>query len=292
MLTEIRDLLAHHVDDPGRFAAVGVRRYVETAPTPPMPLLYRKALYVVVQGAKQLRIGDRVVGYRGGELVTCGIDLPALAQVTGASAAEPYLAVELPIDREQLTGLAAELPALSFEDDGAVSVHPAGPAVLEPLLRLLRLADDPVDAKVLAAGVRRELLHRVLSGPGGAALLQLARADSVLGRIGHCTTWLREHVDAPVDVARLAERAGMSATTFHRHFKTATGTTPVRFHKQARLHEARRLVVADADALARIASAVGYASASQFSRDYKRMFGVAPIRDTARSGARGASGAG
>lgn len=284
-LEEIRALIATHADEPVDGPVVaGLRLYLERAPSIPMPLLFRPTLYLVFQGAKQLMFDARTVSYGSGDLVTSCLDLPALAQVTRASDDEPYLAVELTLDHDLLAELAAQMPPLSSLAGDAVSVRPLPEEVLDPVLRLLRLLGEPAAARILARGVQREILYRVLAGPNGGALLQLVRADTVLARIGHLTRWMHNHLNAPVDVGQLADRAGTSVATLHRHFKTATGTSPANYHKQLRLHEARRLIAVGSNNLSRISATVGYASPSQFSRDYKRVFGVAPAVDTARFG--------
>jgi AraC-like DNA-binding protein len=281
-LEEIRALITTHADRSAPPAVDGLRLYLERAPSHPVALLFRPTLYLVFQGAKQLLLDDRTVSYGAGDLVTSSIDLPATVQVTEATDDAPYLAVELAVDRDLLAGLATEMPPLSSPPDETVTVRPLPESVLDPVLRLLRLLDEPAAAGVLARGVQREIFYRVLAVPDGGALLHLVRTDSALARIGHLTRWMHEHLDTPVDVARLAARAAMSTATFHRHFKAATGTSPINYHKQLRLHEARRLIAIDDDSVSRIAAAVGYASPSQFSRDYKRVFGTSPALDTVR----------
>ncbi|WP_250007176.1 AraC family transcriptional regulator [Actinoplanes sp. M2I2] len=281
--TEIRARIAAAADRPDAQGRIdGLQLYRARAPEPPIPLIFRPSLYLVFQGAKRLLLGDREVAYREGDLVMAGVDLPALAQVTEASEQAPYLAVEIALDHRVLGALAAELPAPPPRPSQALTIQPLPGAVHEPVLRLLRLLDDPVDARILADGVKREILYRVLTAPEGDILLDLVRADSVLARIGEVTAWMHGHLGTPVDVDHLAGRARMSVTSFHRSFKAATGTTPILYHKQLRLHEARRLVAVKDASLAQIAASVGYASPAHFSRDYKRAFGAAPQVDAKR----------
>lgn len=282
-LTSIRTLVARHAADAegGRLIG-GARLLMSTVPGPPEPLLFRPMLYLVLQGSKQILLDDRVVDYRGGELVVMAMDLPALTRVTRASAAEPYLAVELPLDVGVVTQLAVEMQLRPDEAEGAVLVGPWPAAVLDPLLRLVQLRDAPMDATILAEGIQREIVYRMLASAHGSSIVQMTRADGVLAQIRSSTAWMRDHVDAPVQVKQLADRAHMSATTFHRHFKAATGTTPVSYHKRLRLLEARRLITAEPTSVTRVAAAVGYASPAQFSRDYKQAFGTAPAADPLR----------
>ncbi|MCO6000160.1 AraC family transcriptional regulator [Actinoallomurus sp. WRP9H-5] len=210
------------------------------------------------------------------------MDLPALTHVTEADETKPYMAVELPLDLAMLVDLATDMQLLPGTEAQAISVRPLPEAVLDPTLRLLQLLDAPMDAKILSGGLKREIVYRVLTSSHGDSLVQLITVDGVLQRISGSTEWMRHHIDRPVDVGTLANRAGMSVTSFHRHFKAATGTTPVEYHKRIRLHEARRLLAGETETISRIAMAVGYASPSQFSRDYKRAFGTPPAADPLR----------
>lgn len=283
---EIRQLIERHAERSGRLPVDGLGLYVGRAPEPPQAVLFRPMVYLVLQGAKQLLLDDRTVSYRGGEYVAMCIDLPALAQVTEASAESPYLAIELGLDGAVLADLAAELPPLDRTDGEAFSVRSIPESVFDPILRLVRLLDAPADAKVLADGVKREILYRMLSSPGGESLIQLVTTDSTVSRIRGVTDWMREHLDTPVQVDGLARQARMGVTTFHRHFKAATGSTPADFHKRLRLHEARRLIAVEGNSMSRIAAMIGYASPSHFSRDYRRAFGATPIEESLRFGSR------
>lgn len=282
-LASLRMLVAQHALAPGEAPRVaGVRLLMIHTPGPPEPMLFRPMLYLVLQGAKQILLDDRVIDYRGGELVVMALDLPALTRVTKASAEAPYLAVELPLDVDTLTELAVAMRLQHDPVDQAVLVRPLPQPVLDPLLRLVELHEAPLDAKILAEGIRREIVYRMLASDHGSSIMQMVRADGVLAQIRTSTEWMREHIDAPVHVGELAERAHMSVTSFHRHFKAATGTTPVSYHKRLRLHEARRLIAGHRGSISQVATAVGYASPSQFSRDYKRAFGSAPAADPLR----------
>jgi AraC-like DNA-binding protein len=282
-LASIKTLIAQHALTPGRESPVdGIRLLMSRTPGPPEPMLFRPMLYLVLQGAKQILLDDCVIDYGGGELVVMAMDLPALTRVTQASDQEPYLAVELPLPLSDLTELATEMRLRPEPMDRAVLVRPLPEPVLDPLLRLLQLHETPTDAKILAAGVRREIIYRMLASTHGSSILQMVRADGVLAQIRSSTEWMRDHVDVPVHVGQLADRANMSVTSFHRHFKAATGTTPVSYHKRLRLHEARRLIAGESESVARVAARVGYASPSQFSRDYKRAFGASPGADPLR----------
>jgi transcriptional regulator GlxA family with amidase domain len=153
--------------------------------------------------------------------------------------------------------------------------------MLDPWSRLLALLDAPEDIAVLAPMLEREILYRLLQGPQGDALRQIARADSRLSQVRRSVEWIRTHFDEAIRVDTLAEIAGMSPASFHRHFRAATAMSPLQYQKVLRLQEARRLMVVSASTT-QAAHRVGYESASQFSREYTRMFGVPPSRDAER----------
>ncbi|GGP49983.1 AraC family transcriptional regulator [Saccharothrix coeruleofusca] len=282
-LESIRSLIAKHaVESDPRLSPGGIRLHLSRSPSAPVPIVFEPMLYLVFQGRKQIVLDDWIIDYGSEDLVITYLDLPALTRVTEADQTRPYMAVELPLDLDVLVDLATDMRLPPVAEARAVSVRPLPEAVLDPVLRLLKLLGSPMDAKILADGLKREITYRVLTSPQGDSLLQLINVEGVARRIRSSTEWMRHHVDAPVDVGTLANRAGMSVTSFHRHFKAATGTTPVEYHKRVRLHEARRLLTGEVETVSRIATAVGYASPSQFSRDYKRMFGTPPAADPLR----------
>ena len=164
----------------------------------------------------------------------------------------------------------------------ALVVTKTSPAMWDALVRLLRLMDAPADAPLLAPMIERELLYRILQSPRGAVLRQIARTDSRLSQIQRAVKWIRAHLAEPLPVETLAGIASMSVSSFHRHFKAVTGLSPLAFHKQMRLQEARVRLLASPNAVSSVAFAVGYESPSQFSREYSRQFGIAPAKDAAR----------
>jgi AraC-like DNA-binding protein len=167
-----------------------------------------------------------------------------------------------------------------FETSPAgIAVSEASPALLDAVCRLLALLDTPGDAAALAAGVEREVLWRLITGPQGATVRQIGLADSRLALLGRAIRWIRSHYDQTLRVEELAELANMSASSFHRHFRAVTSMTPIQFQKQLRLYQARTRLLTDPSDVAGVGFAVGYDSPSQFSREYRRLFGVPPSQD-------------
>jgi len=255
--------------------------------TPPLPAIYPTMVCFVLQGAKQVTLGRRRLRYRGESYMLLSADLPVTGHVIEATERAPYLAVSVLIEPAAIAGLVLDVPAPPAATSEAVSGIGLGIGVLtpdlqEPLLRLLRLLDAPDDIRVLAPLAERELLYRLLQGPHGTLLRQLAVGDSRLSQVRRAIEWIRADIGRPLRVEALAAHVGMSASSFHRHFKAVTGLSPLQYQKQIRLQEARsRLLAAPGDVTA-VALAVGYESTSQFTREYGRLFGLPPAKDAAR----------
>lgn len=282
MLEEMRALVARHAGAP---VSPRLRLTVSqsTAPTPPTHGLYQPMLCFVLQGGKRVIIGDRMIDYRAGHFLVASVDLPVIGQVTEASTEKPYMVVGLKLDPAAIAALLIDLPhAGEGPGEAGISISAMTADLLDPLLRMMRLLDTPGDVPVMAPMLEREILYRVLQGPQGAILRQIARSDSRLSQVRRAIEWIRQNYAEPLRVEQLAGLAGMSASSFHRHFKAVTAMSPLAYHKQIRLQEARRRLIAAPAEAARVAYAVGYESASQFSREYARMFGRPPMRDAAR----------
>lgn len=249
--------------------------------TKPMPNVYEPALCLVLQGAKHVMIGDRLLRYDPASYFIATVELPVSGWVVEATPAKPYVAVSMRLDRATLSALISSLPSTSEGQTRGFAVSAVTPDLLDAWSRLLTLLDAPDDVPVLAPMHEREILYRILKGPQGGVLQQIARADSRLSQVRQALDWIRSHYDEVLRVEELADRAGMSPASFHRHFKAATAMSPLQYQKTLRLQEARRLLVVNADAT-RAAYSVGYESVSQFSREYARMFGVPPRRDAGR----------
>jgi transcriptional regulator GlxA family with amidase domain len=177
--------------------------------------------------------------------------------------------------------LIPDVPGPTVAETAAFGVSPVTLPLLDPWLRLLALLDAPADIPVLAPLFEREILYRLLQGPQGGVLRQIALADGRLSQIRRAIMWIRAHYDEPLRIEALAEIAGMSGASFHRHFRAATAMSPLQYQKHLRLQQARRLLIANQDA-SQAGYAVGYESASQFSREYARAFGASPARDAMR----------
>jgi AraC-like DNA-binding protein len=246
-------------------------------------------LAVVAQGAKRLSLGGTVHDYGPGEYLVASVDLPVTGQFMDASPTHPALGFGLELRPEVVAELmlnpaAAEFsrPARGESSPPAIAVGSSSPRLIDAAVRMLRLLDHPRDIPVLAPMIEREILWLVMSGDQGATVRQLGLADSSLSRVRHVVRWMRERYAEPVRVDELAQQARMSPSAFHRAFHSVTAMSPIQYQKNIRLQEARLRLLANPGDIAATAFAVGYESASQFSREYRRQFGAPPSRDVAQ----------
>lgn len=242
--------------------------------------VYDPLFCLILQGAKEVTVGGAGVVLTPGRGLLVSHDLPVLSRVTDARPAVPYLALVLTLDVGLLRGLADAIgDAPPVGAGGPLLAHTPEPELLGTVARYLRLAEAPLEARVLGPDVRRELHFRLLTGPCGGMLRERLRRDSAASQIAHAIARIRRDFREPLAVPDLARVAGMSDSTFHRHFKAVTSTTPLQYQKALRLMEARRLLAFDGRDVAGVAYEVGYESPTQFSREYRRRFGASPRAD-------------
>ncbi len=248
----------------------------------PVHVTQRPALCVVAQGGKLTMLGSETFAYDAARMLVFSVDLPVTAQVTTASPSAPYLGFKLEFDPFRVAELARRVYPAGVPTPSAARglyVGHTTEAMVDAVTRLLLAMGQPADAELLAPLVIDEILIRLLRGPVGGRVAQIGLAESGLHRVAQAVNWLREHFAQPTSVEDLARLVHMSLSSFHQHFKAVTSMSPLQYQKVMRLHEARRLMLfqgMDAGGAGRM---VGYLSASQFSREYARFFGRAPMRD-------------
>ena len=282
-LTELRQLMAHAEN---RKTETGIPRLAMVkgrVPEHELTAVYEPMINLIVQGSKSMSVGDRTLRYDPATYFVLSVDLPAVESVHAAEDGSPYLAVALTLEPARIAALLADLPPIrepaSHEGFSIASVTPE---LLDAWARMIRLMDMPEDIPGLAPVYEREILYRVLCGPMGWMMRDIATPDTMLHRIHQVIQWLRANYMEPVTIEALANRAAMSVSAFHRRFKVVTSLSPLQFQKQLRLLQARTLLVSGAGTATAIAFTVGYESPTQFSREYARFFGQPPSRDTAR----------
>lgn len=252
-------------------------------PTTFETMLYQPVFCLILQGAKETWLGQRCVRFSAGQSLIVSHHLPVVARVIEASAERPYVALALPVDLAIIRGLYDELSETDLQEVHAQSVD-AGetdPELIEAIGRLFSLVERPVEAKVMAPLLQKEIHFRLLLARHGAMLRQLLRRESAASRISKAINRIKQDFRTSLAVTDLAQTAGMSASTFHEHFKSVTATSPLQYQKDLRLIEARRMLAEGTHTVAGAAFAVGYESPSQFSREYSRRFGTSPSRDLA-----------
>jgi AraC-like DNA-binding protein len=256
-----------------------------SVPTVCMPTVYQPCLAIVVQGRKRALLNDEVFHYDALNYLVVSVTLPAMGQVLEASPEHPYLSLRLNLDLEEIARLVLELgdrgPSPVTADRG-LFVARLDEALLDAVLRMVKLLDTPEDIDVLAPVVQREIYYRVLRGELGSHLVDLAQSEGGNHRIVRAIEWLKQHYAAPLRIEELADAVHMSPSALHHRFKSVTAMSPLKYQKQLRLHEARRLMFADGMECATAGHRVGYESASQFSREYRRLFGAPPRAEIAR----------
>jgi AraC-like DNA-binding protein len=244
-------------------------------------------LAVLVEGAKRLAVGERVYLYQPGEYLVASVDLPVTGHFVEATASGPALAFGMTLEPAVIAELLlqagpADLPETSGVARPGLAVSDAPAELLDAVVRLLRLLDRPRDRRTLAPLIKREILWLLMTGEQGEAVRQLGLADSNLSHVAQAVRWIRDNYTEPFRVEEVAQRSGMSASAFHRNFQVVTGMSPIRFQKQIRLQAARLLLVNRPNDVTGVGHQVGYDSASQFSREYRREFGAPPSIDAAR----------
>lgn len=285
-LDTLRQLICRHAHNShGPTAIDGLTITATDAPTSPRTAVAEPSLGLVIQGRKRTVSGDRVFDYAVGEFLITQLDLPVVGQVTAASAECPFLGIGIRIEPAEIAAMLLDA-ALTPDDTPAhapgIAVASADAPLLDALAHLAGLLDAPQDRRILAPLYRREVLWRLLTGPQGAVVRQIGLADGNLAHITRTVRWIRDHHDDTIRIEQLASLAGMSESSFHRHFRAVTRMTPIQYQKAVRLQLARLALVSGGRDVAEVAHAVGYDSASQFSREYRRHFGAPPGRDAHR----------
>jgi AraC-like DNA-binding protein len=257
-----------------------------------VPALMDPSLFVVVQGRKRVLVGEREFVYDPFTYVVVTVPMPVRSHVIEASPDDPFLCLRVEIDPKTMGELLLEVGPIERPDDCCecgVYCDRASDALLEGVLRLVRLLDAPAEVPVLAPLALREIYYRLLASPQGLRLRELSQVDSQAQRIARAIELLKSRYNEPLRIAELAEAVHMSPSALHHRFKAVTAMSPIQFQKQLRLHEARRLMVIEGLEAASAGHRVGYESPSQFSREYRRLFGAPPRQDISHLLVSGAS---
>ncbi|MBD2309325.1 AraC family transcriptional regulator [Chroococcidiopsis sp. FACHB-1243] len=247
--------------------------------------VYQPILAIVVQGQKEVLLGEQRYQYGAGQYLVVSVELPLSSFVVQATPDQPYLGLKLNLDPMHLCDLVAQMSSSVGKKENSVrgiSVSNVDVEAIECALRLVKLLDTPQHIPMLAPLMIRELYYRLLIGEQGEAVRQIATSGSNMQRIASAIKLIEAEFTQQVRIENLARRVSMSTSSFHQHFKQVTSMSPLQYQKQLRLLEARRLMLAENADAAYAAYRVGYESSSQFSREYSRLFGAPPMRDIER----------
>lgn len=292
---------AHHEEDQRRMAALvqalapqegynltalpDVRILRSDRALPRVPVLYDPGIVIVCQGRKRGYFGNRIYLYDEQHYLAVSVPVPFTME-TDATPEHPLLAVYMHLDFQVAAELMIQLdrhPLPSQEDaPRSMMSSPMDPALRTSLLRFLEVMNQPLDAAVLGPALVRELYFRVLTGAQGNAMRAALAMQGQFGKIGKALRRIHATYAQSLDLSQLAAEAGMSVPTFHSHFKAITHTSPMQYVKSTRLHQARLLMIRQGVTAETAGYAVGYASPSQFNREFKRLFGLTPTAETKR----------
>lgn len=284
-LRELRDLIARQVGSDSiavpESSLLGLKFTSATRTSGPVHIVYEPCFALVVQGKKRIMLGDKLFACGAGQFLIVSVDLPLTIQITAATRDEPFMALAVPLKPEKIATLLLEAAAADRFPAEVVGmgVSDAPREIVEAVTRLARLADHPRDVPILGPVAEREILWRLLCGEQGHRVRHIGLADSRLSQIGRAIRWMRDNYSSPLKMEDLARLSAMSVTSFHRHFRAVSLMSPLQYLKQIRLQEARAQLLAGADNVATVGHGVGYESASQFSREYKRAYGAPPTED-------------
>ncbi|QWV93834.1 AraC family transcriptional regulator [Geomonas oryzisoli] len=250
--------------------------------TEPTSGMYEPSVCLVAQGAKRVQLGDETLTYDANHFLITSVHLPTVVQIIEASPEKPYLGLRLMLDLREVSQLMLDsnLPQPRTQQSSrGMAVGEVNLPLLSAFQRLIDLLGEEKDIPILAPMIQREIIYRLLVGDQGARLRQMASAGSQSQQIARAIDWLKGNFSSPLRIDDLATKVNMSTSTFHHHFRTLTAMSPLQYQKMLRLNEARRQMLTERVDATTAAFNVGYESASQFSREYSRLFGTPPLRD-------------
>lgn len=281
---EFTELIERHTNGDGKHKTVipslSITRFSQV--TGPHYGVHNPSLCIIAQGLKQLTLAQENFIYGPNEYLLSSVDLPISGQVIEASADAPYLAIKLEFTPSEILEVLHNSQIKIIRKEKAkrgLSVNQLEGTLLDAVIRLVRLLDEPKDIPALAPLITKEIIYRLLQGKQGAILEQMAIEESSTYQISDAIKYIMNNFHQPFRIEDLAEIANLSVSSFHRQFKEVTAMSPIQFQKQLRLQEARRLLLTESTDATDAAFRVGYESPSQFSREYSRMFGLPPKED-------------
>ncbi|GAA0801419.1 AraC family transcriptional regulator [Psychrobacter piscatorii] len=260
-------------------AVAGLFFYCADKPSKAVSYIQEPSICIVLQGEREIYLGADCQRFNNSHLMFCPVNIPLSMHIKHASVESPVIVLSMKLNLAMIREILAQIPSKTPTANGHLGIKwPLDDAIMAAFDRLIRLLDYPNDIGFLASLIQQEIYYRLLSAEQGNKLRQLVVDGSHTHRIAHATDWIKSHLNEPIMVESLASRCGMSVSGFHQHFKEITQLSPLQYQKSLRLMEAKRLIKIHGQGaqISQIAMQVGYESPSQFSREYKRLFGVSP----------------
>lgn len=283
---ELVELIARAVREDGSVAPLkGLTLHRSSSPKEPLHTVYDPVFCVIAQGSKEIFLGNERYVYDPGRYLLVTTELPLVGHVLEASRERPYLSLRLELDPALVGAVMVETgrPAPQRHADvRAINVSSLDAGLLDAVVRLVRLLDTPAQASFLAPLIMREIVYRLWMGEQSDRLSYIAALNGYAPHIAKAVARLHQDFDQPLRIESMAREFGMSVSGFHHHFKAITAMSPLQFQKRLRLQEARRLMLGESLDASSAAYRVGYYDASHFSREYKSLFGLPPMRDVER----------
>ena len=254
--------------------------YCADRPSKTVSYIQEPSICIVLQGEREIYLGKECQKFDSSNLMFCPVDIPLSMHIKHASSDQPVIVLSMKLNLVMIQEVLARIPPKQQLNEGHLGIKwQLDDTIMQAFERLVHLLDYPNDTEFLSSLIQQEIYYRLLSAQQCNKLRQLVINGSHTHRIAQATDWLKAHLDEPVVIADLASQCGMSVSGFHQHFKEITQLSPLQYQKKLRLMEARRLIVINDSQIAQVAMQVGYESPSQFSREYKRLFGNSPNSD-------------
>lgn len=291
---EVEEIIARHCRRGGGFdtpvPGLQVGRIIQ--PVPPSIHMAEACVCLLIRGSRSITVGDAVFTQDEQTYLLSTVGLPSIVAIADASPATPYTALRIDLDFDLARQVMADIDVHALDPASSTPTLSLGriePELFETVARLVRLIEKPKDVAFMSGLLHREIIYHLLVGSAGGKFRQMVQLGTQGNRAAKAVTWLRCHFRDQLKIEQLADVAGMAESTLHRHFHALTGMSPVQYQKRLRLHEARRLMFEHGLDVGSAALTVGYESASQFIREYRRLFGEPPLRDVKALRARGLS---
>ena len=261
-------------------AIPGLFFYCADRPRKTVSYIQEPSICIVLQGEREIYLGTDCQKFDNSNMMFCPVNIPLSMHIKHASIENPVIVLSMKLNLAMIREVLAKIPPNQHTGDGHLGIKwSLDDIILGAFERLISLLNYPNDIKFLSSLIQQEIYYRLLSAQQGHKLRQLVINGSHTHRIAQATDWLKAHLNEPVIIEDLASRCGMSVSSFHQHFKEITLLSPLQYQKSLRLMEARRLIKVNETQISQIAMQVGYESPSQFSREYKRLFGISPSSD-------------